>query len=153
MKLQNVALLIALAGALASCKKDKYPIVGKWQQIKLRTYTQSYAGVISNDTTFQSASFNSSNYVQFNNDGTCIIGIFYPPGSIDPRSTAAYASTAKYDYAPTGNQYVMTQPTTLIYPSGFITTDTASLNNNTVLIHQVFNSHINYTVSDAYYSK
>jgi hypothetical protein len=127
--------------------------VGKWQQVKLRTYTQSYSGVISNDTTYLSPSFNSSNYAQLNNDGTCIVGLFYPPNIYDPRDAIAHVSTEKYNYAPAGSRYVLTIPTTLINPGGFITTDTASVNGNTILIHSVFNSHIDYTISDAYYSR
>ncbi|MBS1527569.1 MAG: hypothetical protein JST19_18115 [Bacteroidetes bacterium] len=148
------AVFIGIIWFIMSCKKEnQYPIVGKWQQVKLHTYTQSYSGVISGDTTYQASSFNSGNYAQFNNDGTCIVGIFYPPGTYYTINSAAYISTAKYNYTPAGPKYVMTQPTTLIYPSGFITTDTASLDGNTVLIHAVFNSHANLQVSDSYYTK
>jgi len=153
MKPKYLILFFLLAG-LISCKKDnKYAIVGKWQQIKLRTYNQSYSGVISHDTTYQASSFNDSNYAQFNNDGTCIIGLFYPPGLYDFRSSVAYIATEKYNYVPKGNKYIMTLPTTLIYPSGFISTDTASVNGNTVHIHSTFDNHQFYNMSDAYYSK
>ncbi|HVW12861.1 MAG TPA: hypothetical protein VHB54_03515 [Mucilaginibacter sp.] len=148
------AIFIGILWVIMSCKKEnRYPIVGKWQQVKLRTYTQSYSGVISSDTTYQASSFKSSNYAQFNNDGTCIIGIFYPPGTYYTINSLAYISTEKYDYVPSGTKYVMTQPTTVIYPSGFITTDTASISGNTLLIHNVFNSHANLQVSDSYYSR
>jgi hypothetical protein len=151
MKSGYILLLIAFVAGLTSCKKDKYPIVGKWQQVKLRTYNQSYSGVISNDTTFQRASFDSTNYAQFNNGGTCVIGLFYPYkcASCD----FVYIATQKYNYVRVGSKYVMTIPTTLIYPSGFITTDTASVNGNMVLIHSTFDNHQFYNISDAYYSK
>ena len=137
-----------------SCKKaSNYSIVGKWQQTKLRAYTQSYSGSISHDTTYQKSSFEASNYAQFSNDGTCIIGLFYPPGSYNPVSEVARVTAEKYNYSPAGTRYVMTLPTTLIYPSGFITTDTASVNANTLLIHSVFDNHQDYTVSDSYYTR
>ncbi|MBS1503201.1 MAG: hypothetical protein JST32_14125 [Bacteroidetes bacterium] len=147
-------VVTCLLGILFSCQKEnKYPIVGKWQQVKLRTYTQSYSGAISNDTTYQASSFKSGNYAQFNNDGTCVIGIFYPPGTYYTINSLAYVSTETYNYVPSGTRYVMTQPTTVIYPSGFITTDTASISGNILLIHNVFNSHANLQVSDSYYSR
>ena len=146
--------IIGLILGLAACKKDnRYAIVGKWQQVKLRTYTQSYAGVISNDTSYLSSSFNSSNYAQFNNDGTCIIGLFYIPGTEAFTSSFAYIPTQKYNYAKAGNKYVLTIPDAAINPGGFGSADTASVNGNTVLIHYVFDTHYNYAISDAYYSK
>jgi hypothetical protein len=152
MKGKNIIMLMGLIATLASCKKEnKYPIVGKWQQIKLHTYTQSYSGVVSNDTTYQESSFKSNNYAQFNNDGTCIIGIFYPPGFY--YLNIAQASTQTYNYARVGSKYVMTQPIATTNPGGFTTTDTASLNNNTLLIHAVFDNHQNLNISDSYYTK
>jgi len=151
---KNILMLIGLVIGLASCKKEnKYPIVGKWQQVKLRTYNQSYSGVISNDTTYQGSLFNVSNYAQFNNDGTCVIGLFYLPGPIEYNILTTNPATQKYNYAPAGSKYVMTLPTTLTYPSGFITTDTASFNGNTVLIHGVLDNHQFYSIYDSYYSK
>src|SRR5713226_5019036 len=115
MKQKNIVLVImSLVLGLTACKKgSNYAIVGKWQQIKLRTYTQSYSGVISHDTSYLSSSFKSSNYAQFNNDGTCVIGLYYPPGSISPISETAFPSIQDYNYAPAGSKYVMTIPTTL----------------------------------------
>ncbi|MFI5162979.1 MAG: hypothetical protein ACHQHN_16985 [Sphingobacteriales bacterium] len=154
MQRKYIAIIIGMALSVAACKKDyNAPVEGKWQQIKLRTYTKSYQGVISNDTTYQKSLFNSSNYAQFNNNGTCIIGIFYPPGSIDPRSAAAYLSTVRYNYSHVGNKYVLTTPATLTNPGGFGEADTVSVNNNTLLIHYVFDGHVNYTISDAYYTR
>ncbi|MBS1529491.1 MAG: hypothetical protein JSU01_04215 [Bacteroidetes bacterium] len=152
MKLRYFLFFVFITGVVSCKKENKYPIVGKWQQVKLRTYTQSYAGAISNDTTYLSSSFNGGNYAQFDNDGICVIGIFYPPGSIDPRSEAAYPSTTKYNYRQVGTKYVLTTTATLINPGGFGEADTAFFNGAAVLIHRVFDSHINYTISDAYYT-
>jgi hypothetical protein len=154
MKVKNIAVIIGLVLGLAACKKAaNYPIVGKWQQIKLRTYTQSYAGVITNDTTYEAPSFNATNYAQFNNYGTCIIGLFYKPGIYYLTSDFAYIPTQTYHYTRAGDKYVLTIPTTETNPGGFGTADTASVNGNTVLIHSVFDSHQDYAVSDAYYTK
>jgi hypothetical protein len=154
MKAGSIILIIALAVALTSCKKgNDYPIVGKWQQVKLRIYNQSYSGVISNDTTFQRSSFDSSNYAQFNNGGTCVVGLFYPAGPILYNILTTNIPTQTYNYARARSKYVLTLPTTLTYPSGFITTDTASLNGNTVLIHGVLDNHEFYSIYDSYYAK
>ncbi|MGZ3891694.1 MAG: hypothetical protein ACXVIY_13985 [Mucilaginibacter sp.] len=151
---KKLLMLMGLLISMASCKKgNDYPIVGKWQQVKLRTYNQSYSGVISNDTTYQSSSFNISNYAQFNNDGTCVVGLFYPAGPILYNILTTNIPTQTYNYTRAGSKYVMTLPTTLTYPSGFITTDTASLNGNTVLIHGVLDNHQFYSIYDGYYSK
>lgn len=154
MKSGSIIFIIALAAIMVSCKKEnRYVIVGKWQQVKLRTYNRSYSGVISNDTSYLKASFDTSNYAQFNNDGTCIIGIFYKPGTYYLDNSFAYIATQKYNYAPAGNEYVLTVPGAVINPGGFITTDTASVSGNTVLIHSTFDNHQYYSISDAYYSK
>lgn len=145
-------MVIGLVLSLAACKKgNDYPIVGKWQQVKLRMYNKSYSGVISNDTTFQRSSFDSLNYAQFNNGGTAIIGLFYPYPMYN--LNIAFIGTEKYNYVKTGSKYVMTIPTAATNPGGFITTDTASVNGNTVLIHSTFDNHQFYAVSDAYYTK
>jgi len=154
MKARNIIMIIGLVSGLAACKKgNDYPIVGKWQQVKLRMYNKSYSGVISNDTTYQRSSFNSTNYAQFNNGGTAIIGLFYLPGPVEYNILVANPATQQYNYMRVGSKYVMTIPTSTIYPSGFITTDTASVNGNTVLIHSTFDNHQFYLISDAYYTK
>jgi len=154
MKFVYLLLFVTLVTSLASCKNEgDNSIIGKWQQVKLRTYSKSYSGVISHDTTYSSTAFDTSNYAKFYSNGTCVIGLYYPPGSINRMSSIAYPSTQNYNYAPAGSKYVMTYPTTLINPGGFITTDTASVNANTLLIHSVFDNHQDYTVSDSYYTK
>jgi hypothetical protein len=62
MKTKYLLLFIVLVTGLAACKKESnYGIVGKWQQIKLRTYTQSYSGAILHDTTYLRSSFKPYN--------------------------------------------------------------------------------------------
>jgi hypothetical protein len=155
MKFTPILAFIVLITLSTACKKgNDYPIVGKWQQVKLRMYNQSYSGVISNDTTFQRSSFDSTNYAQFNNGGTCVIGLFYPYRCLN--CYIAYIATEKYNYVPAGSKYVLTiptTPTTVINPGGFVKTDTASVNGNTLLIHSTFDNHQFYAISDAYYSK
>ena len=156
MKAKYLLLFAALAlvTCLAACKKgSNYPIVGKWQQVKLRTYIQSYSGAVSHDTTYLSSSFNNTNYAQFNNDGTCVIGLYYSPGSINPISEIAYPSIQNYNYAVYGSKYVMTIPTAPNAATGFFPSDTASVSANTLLIHSVIDNHQDYTVLDSYYTK
>jgi len=154
MKAKYLLLFVALVTALAACKNEgDHSIIGKWQQVKLRTYAKSYTGIISHDTTYSSTAFDTTNYAKFYSNGTCVIGLFYPPGSINRMSSIAYPSTTTYNYAPAGSKYVLTYPTTLISPGGFITTDTASVSGNTLLIHSVFDNHQYYAVSDSYYTK
>jgi hypothetical protein len=153
MKAKNIIVVIGLVLGLAACKKgNDYPIVGKWQQVKLRTYNQSYSGVISNDTTFERSRFDSTNYAQFNNGGTAIIGLFYPYPLYD-LNIAANVATVKFNYIRVGSRYVMTIPTTTTNPGGFITADTASLSGNDVLIRSTFDNHQFYNIAEAYYSK
>ncbi|MDB5134836.1 MAG: hypothetical protein JWP37_1439 [Mucilaginibacter sp.] len=141
--------------SLITCKKegDRYPIVGKWKEIKVRIYLKNYSGDISRDTTYLGTAFNNSDYVQFNNNESCILGtdhIFNPAGS---GPVAEYMSTISFNFTPVGHKFVLSYPFGAINPGGFITRDTISLSDpNTLLIHSVSDSHINYTISDAYYS-
>jgi hypothetical protein len=154
MKAKYLLLMIVLVTGLASCKNEgDYSIIGKWQQVKLRTYSKSYSGVISHDTTYSSTAFDTSNYAKFYSNGTCVIGLFYPPGSINLMSSIAYPSIQNYNYTLAGTKYVLTYPATLISPGGFITTDTASVSGNTLLIHSVFDNHQYYAISDSYYTR
>lgn len=154
MKVKHLtSSLILLLFCLASCKKEnQYSIIGKWQQIKLRAYMQSHSGVVSNDSTYLRSSFNGDNYVQFNNDGTCIIGLYYPPNIYDPRDAVVRVSTLQYNYVPAGTKYVLTIPSA-DNKSGIGSGDTASINSNIVVIHSVFETNNNYIISDSYYSR
>jgi hypothetical protein len=156
MKHKNLLFIIACSlFSLIACKKEgnKYPIVGKWKEIKMRVYLKNYSGDISRDTTYVGTAFNNSDYVQFNNNGSCILGsdhVFNPAGS---GPAAEYLTTLSFAFTPVGHKFVLSSPFGLISPSGFISRDTISLSDpNTLLIHSVSDSHINYTISDAYYS-
>jgi hypothetical protein len=152
-------LLLIITGltiGLVACKKDnKYPIVGKWQETKLRIYIKSYSGAISGDTTYLNP-FTNLDYVQFNNNGTCVIAsdhIYYPGAASLPKIPTVYLSAETLNFTLVGSAYILTIQNTLSNPGGFTTTDTVSVSNNTLLIHSVFDGHIAYTVSDAYYTK
>jgi len=157
MKVKSIIVIIGLISGLAACKNENdNSLVGKWQEVKLRAYYKSYSGVISNDTTYLSAAFDTTDYALFNGNSTCVLSnhyFYYPTGANLSGSTVAYVSKENYTYMPVGSKYVLTTQTTLSSPSGFITTDTLSRSGNTILIHSVFDNHINYTVSDAYYTR
>lgn len=160
MKHRLPILIITTLIAFTSCKKEnKYPVVGTWQELKLRTYMQSYSGVISGDTTYAGPVFTRNDYAEFDNNGTCNIGSdrpFYPsnyPFTLGDLQQNP-AAVVNFNYKPVGSNYVLTYPSTLVYPSGFITTDTASLTNyGALIIHSTFDNHQFIIVSDAYYAK
>ncbi|MFI5162980.1 MAG: hypothetical protein ACHQHN_16990 [Sphingobacteriales bacterium] len=159
MKTKNIVIIvIGLVLGLAACKNEgDHSLIGKWQEVKVRTYYKSYSGVISNDTTYTSA-FDTTDYALFSADGSCVLSnhhVFEPTTANLYGSTGNYVSKESYNYAPVGSgpKYVLTLQTTLIYPSGFTTTDTLSRSGNGILIQTVTDNHQDYTVSDAYYTR
>ncbi len=157
MKKKNIIVIIGLILGLAACKNEgDNSLVGKWQEVKARAYYKSYSGVISDDTTYLSAAFDTTDYALFSANGTSVLSnhhVFEPTTANLTGSTVAYVSKESYNYTPVGFKYVLTTQTTLISPSGFITTDTLSRSGNSILIHSVFDNHQDYTITDAYYTR
>jgi hypothetical protein len=148
--------------AFSACKKDdkSVAVIGKWQETKLRIYATDSTGAFLYDTTFLQP-FTSSDYIQLNNNNTCIIGADYyyypnqpngqevPPQKITP-------VTSVFNYITIGSKFVLTPHSTLVNPGGFDVRDTVStINSNTLLYHSVGYPHIPgvKNVVDAYYSK
>jgi hypothetical protein len=154
---KNIAAIIGLVLSLAACKNEgDNSLVGKWQEVKVRAYYKSYSGVISNDTTYSSAAFDTTDYALFSANGTCVLSnhhVYEPTTANLTGSTVAYVSKESYNYTPIGSKYVLALQTNLLYPGGFITTDTLSRSGNTILIRSIFDNHQNYTISDAYYNR
>ncbi len=152
-----IIIVIGLVLGLTACKNEgDHSLVGKWQEVKVRTYYKSYSGVVSNDTTYTNSAFDTTDYALFSADGTCVLSnhhVFEPTTANLSGGIANYVSKESYNYTPVGHQYVLALQSTLIYPSGFITTDTLSRSGNTILIHTVTDSHQDYTVWDAYYTR
>jgi hypothetical protein len=156
MKLEiRIAMIIGLAFCLVSCKtENKTPVVGTWGELKLRTYQQSYAGVISGDTTYQTPSFSADDYAQFTINGTATIQQYhhyYPSteeGLIANENTTP--TITQYDFGPFGSKYILDQ---IPVDYGGFTTDTVSIINGGMLIHSTFNNHVFLIISDAYYAK
>lgn len=154
-------MLIGLIIGLASCKIENQnagdsSLIGKWQQVKLRTYEKSYSGAVSNDTTYLSAAFDTTDYALFNSNGSCVLSNHYsysPTTANLSGGTSYYVTKESYDYLPAGSKYILTLQTTLIYPSGFVTTDTLSLSGGGMIIHSTVDNHQFYTIYDGYYSK
>lgn len=150
-------ILIPLTLLVTSCwwsnKRDpapQYIISGsKWRQIKLRAYNQSYSGGIYHDTIYQKASFDSVDYAQFSNNGTCLIGsgssyIFYPSGALgSPPGQGGFVS---YSFSKKGAVYI-------INTGIAIQRDTAYLASDTLRIHGAFDCDQFYYVTDAYYTR
>ena len=154
-------IIIALATGLTACKKEsnKYPIVGKWQQTKLRLYQLNSTGTILYDTTYLRP-FTSLDFVQFNNNNTGTESTdhyYYPNQPGQPKTPQLIPATvAKWNFTVVGSQYVLSAPGNLINPGGFDVRDTVYLPDpNTLLIHQVFYSRTGVfkSISDAYYTK
>jgi hypothetical protein len=157
-------LLLIIAGltfSLVSCKKEsnKYPVIGKWQETKLRLYSTDSTGAFLYDTTYLQP-FTSADFIQFNNNGTVVIGTdhyYYPnaPGEHVPPQKITPITSAM-NYTAVGSKFVLTSQSTLINPGGFDVRDTIySINPNTLLFHSIIYSHMPGVkfISDAYYTK
>jgi hypothetical protein len=160
MKLKiRIVMIIGLAFGLTSCiKENKYPIVGTWGELKLRTYQQSYAGVISGDTSYVGPAFSQDDHAQFNNDGTGSIQLYhhYYPSTLEGLAAAGNTATTniKYNFTVVGGKYVLNAQSPFNSPGGFATTDTVSfVDGGGMLIHSTFDNHQFYIISDAYYAK
>ncbi len=161
MKYAPILLIFLLTG-FASCKKEKQPqspILGKWQEVKIRTYEADSTNKILYDTTYLHP-FTSADYIQFDNDGTCVTSndhYYYlnSPG-LPKQPQSVPASTSDLKYSAIRSKYLLNTLSTLLNPGGFVTADTVSLlNSNTVMLHSVFYTHgfNSKIISDSYYNK
>jgi hypothetical protein len=162
MKHKYLLLIITgLTLGFVACKKenDKYPIVGKWQQIKLRLYMLDSNNTILYDTTYLQP-FTSLDYAQFNNNGTAVIGTdhyYYPNDPGEPKTPELIpAIRANWDYTQLVSKYLLTPPPAPPNPGGFDVRDTVSIiNTNTLMLHSILYSHIPgiKSITDSYYTK
>jgi hypothetical protein len=150
--------MTALAFSMGACKKENNAIiVGKWQETKLRLYRDS-AGIIKDDTTYLHP-FTNLDYVQFNSNGTCITSTdhyYYINELENPKTPQKIdAVTVNWHYIQAGSEFILTPANSAINPGGFISTDTVSYSNSTLMIHNVSYQGfaLNVIVSDAYYTK
>ena len=163
MKRTHLLLTIAaLTIGLTACKKsgNNYPVVGKWQETKLRMYETDDFGALVYDTTFFHP-FTSSDYISFINNGKCTISsdyYYYPTEDghqIPPQKIPAQLSA--FNYIAVGSKYVLTTQSNLINPGGFIIRDTViTLDAHTLLLHSISYGHsisAAAIVYDSYYSK
>lgn len=151
-------IITCLALCFTACKKDKnYPIAGKWQETKLRVYTQNSNGAILTDTTYLASTFSNLDYVQFNNNGTGVIGSsgwYYEM----PQNQVLVANTQTFSFAPVGSRFALTlhlQNNSNMSESSVADT-LSDYSANTLTIHSVYyfeNPSVPKTMSDAYYSK
>jgi len=162
MKYKYIVLIItSLIIGLTACKKDsnKNAIVGKWHETKLRMYEQDDSGAFLYDTTFLQP-FTSADFIQFNNNNTCIIGNDYyyyadqDGQKIPPQKIPATTSTL--NYTTMGAKFVLSSQSNLTNPGGFDVRDTVStINLNTLLFRSVFYPHQPglVVITDAYYTR
>jgi hypothetical protein len=152
-------LFIVLATVLVSCKKEPQSAVsGKWQETKLVINVYS-ANVVAWDTTYLSP-FTRFDYIQFNDNGTCIIGgDFYltaeSGGSKYSKPVQSPPGTSNFDYSSSGSVYVLTSTISQVVSfGGARTTDTVSIHGNTMLLHVVnyFGVGVNSTY-DSYFTR
>jgi len=165
MKLKYTLLLIAaVVTGLLSCKKgnNSGPIVGKWQETKLRLYDLDSSNRILMDTTYL-APFTDLDYVQFNNGGTCITSAdhyYYltQPGypATPPQAIPQSIGSLGYTYIG-GNKYVLNNTSQLANPGGFNVADSAFVSGNTLMIHVINYGHGGENgyknVTDSYYTR
>ena len=156
-----IFIFITLTVAFCACKKTNNnlePVIGTWQQTKLRVYTKNPAGIIVNDTTYSGATFTALDHIQFNYNGTCSISGShqYAPAGLGNGSIPVYnVSTLAFNYSRSGSAYILTTPIHLINPGGFNSTDTATLQGPAnLLLHNTNYPNIptgNRTFYDSYY--
>jgi len=134
--------MIALAAAVASCKKEKQsPLAGRWQETKLVINVYS-ANTVVWDTSYLSP-FTKFDYIQFNNNSNCVIGGDFDliaksgtPGYSKP--IQSNPGTSIFSYAADGSVYVLTSTTSQpVNFAGAFTTDTVSIHGNSLLQHIV----------------
>lgn len=161
-------LLLLVSGIVLSftaCHKGNnnapgnLPVDGKWLQTSLRIYGDS-AGIKTYDTTY-TRPFTTSDYIQFNSNGTCAMSTdhyYYPNTANYPRTPQLIpVSVGAWKYSLVGNStYALTQPNELLNPGGFEVSDTVKvLSAHSLWLHVVFYSHApGYTqTTDSYYQK
>lgn len=162
MKYKYLPLIVAcIATCLAACKKgnNTYAIVGKWQETKLRLYALDSTGAFLYDTTYLQP-FTSADFIQFNNNRTCVLGsdYYYYPNQqgeqVPPQKIPANTSTM--NYIPVGAKFVLTTQSTLVNPGGFDVRDTVTvIDPGTLLLHTILYSHQPgvKAITDAYFTK
>jgi len=160
MKKKSILLIACVITSFFACKKENnYPVTGTWQETKLRVYTAAPSGAILNDTTYSGSTFTSLDYIQFNNNGTCILSSDheYSPGGHGLGSVPIYnLSRGMLNYKAIGsNLYILVSSSNLINPGGFSSTDTVSMiDQNNLLSHNVNYSNFptgSNIIYDSYY--
>jgi hypothetical protein len=143
MKMKYLPLLfIVLATAMESCKKEQQPLIsGKWKETKMVLYKDS-GNVVLWDTTYLTP-FTSFDYMQFNYNGTCVMGSdFYLMAATGGPGFAKTVQrvtpmTSNWNYSAIGPAYVLAPVPNLVNFAGLITGDTVSIKGNTLLLHAV----------------
>ena len=160
MKIKYLTFLIIISGGLFACKKEsnKPGVIGKWQETKLRLYGTDSTGAFLYDTTYL-APFSASDYLQFNNNGTCTIseGHYYYPNELTyPRQPQTVIPiTSIMNYTDVGQKFVLIPQRVLLTPGGFDVRDTVlKIDANTLLFHTVaYSFKPGYkTYADAWYT-
>jgi hypothetical protein len=159
--MKHKILLLITSGVLLCmiyCRKGNTgntdALTGKWQEVKLRTYTLD-SGKITHDTTYLNSFFNKWDYAQFNSGDTCKISsyeVFFTPEGVDVNPQSIETA----HYIAIGNGKFILNGQSTVTPGGVLNTDTISVvNNNTILIHNVLYSLApkHESISDAYYQK
>ena len=145
---------------ITACQKsgNSYPVVGKWQETKLRMYAIN-GSVYVYDTTFYHP-FTDSDFIAFKDNGTCTICNDYYYYSTKEGYSIPYqkipAQFTTLNYIQAGSKYVLTTQGNFINPGGFTTTDTVMTPDaHTLLLHAVSYGPTGGVASvyDSYYTK
>ncbi|MFB9843393.1 hypothetical protein [Mucilaginibacter ginsenosidivorans] len=141
----------------STTKNVSYPIEGKWQMTKLVVYLLDTNNVKHYDTTYYNP-ITKDDYVQFNNDGTCVTSIdhyYYlnEPGFTVPTPISPLLNS--YFYKLSGKDFVLTPQINAQGPGGGTSSQVVSTPDaNTLLIHgEARGIGPNLFVSDSYYVK
>jgi hypothetical protein len=161
----TLLFVTCLIFTLTACKKENnYPVIGKWQETKIRVYVTGPTGTITSDTTYSGQTFTNLDYIQFYSDGTAAESEdheYFPTGPPYLKIPPDYLSTSSYNYTSSASGYTLTPNYANVEmqsgPPGASQTITATVpNSNSLRIHMV-DTFIAPTVStvvyDAYYTK
>jgi hypothetical protein len=160
VKEQQTETAIGVVAGKKDSSSSKYPMFGKWQQTKLRLYGFDPSGALLYDTTYLHP-FTNSDYLQFNNNDTVMIGTdhyYYPNQAGQPKVPQLIPATApglRYTTVD-GKLFILNTEFTHLNPGGTSIADTIfTLNSNTLVFRSVACPPTGEfkLIQDAYYSK
>jgi hypothetical protein len=154
---KSLVIITLLMAGLSSCKKDannNNAFTGTWVQTRLHLYN---TGTEKYDTTYQQP-FGVADNIKITGAAAIVsVGHYYYPNieNYPKKPQSLPAQLVTYNYTEIAGKLVLNPSNKLVNPGGFVTTDTLSINGNTLLLHTVDYGHGTsvQSIADAYYTK